>query len=89
MQDDECGPLLGGSWVVISGVIKSPNMGYNYSYLTSSPTHNYPWTSKWVGSGGGGGEVGGSAVSQESVSLVTEAKIFASCRRTRPPIPAL
>ena len=38
--------LLGGSWVVISGVI-SPliNMGHNYSYLTYSPlitTHEPP-----------------------------------------------
>ena len=26
--------LLGGSWVVISGVISPLNMGYNYRYLT-------------------------------------------------------
>ena len=25
---------------------KSPNMGYNYSYLTYYPTYNYPGTSK-------------------------------------------
>ena len=39
--------LLGGSWVVISGVI-SPlakfklNLGYNYSYPTYNPTYIYP-----------------------------------------------
>ena len=35
-------PLLGGSWVVISGVMKSPNLGYNYSYPTYHPTYNDP-----------------------------------------------
>ena len=29
--------LLGGSWVVISGVFQPPKMGYNYSYPTSPP----------------------------------------------------
>ena len=36
--------LLGGSWVVISGVYKSPHMGndyINYSYPSYSPTSNY------------------------------------------------
>ena len=33
--------VLGGSWVVIRGVM-SPNMGYNYSYPASDPTYNYP-----------------------------------------------
>ena len=39
LEMDEEGPgfgvarlLLGGSWVVISGVISPPNMGYNYGY---------------------------------------------------------
>ena len=30
--------LLGGSWVVISEVIRFPNMGSKHSY----PTYNYP-----------------------------------------------
>ena len=29
--------LLGGSWVVIGGVISPPNMGYKYSYPTYDP----------------------------------------------------
>ena len=35
---------LGGSMVVISGVIsfKSPNMGYHYNSPTYNPTSNYP-----------------------------------------------
>ena len=34
--------LLGGSWVVISGVItsyKSPTIGYSYSYPTHKPSY--------------------------------------------------
>ena len=34
--------LLGGSRVVVSGVFKSRNMGYKYSYPTYNPTYNYP-----------------------------------------------
>ena len=34
--------VLGGSWVVISGGCKSPNMGYNSSYPTYNPTSYYP-----------------------------------------------
>ena len=30
--------LLGGSWVFISGVIKSPSKGYKYSYPTYNST---------------------------------------------------
>ena len=33
--------VLGGSWVVISGVTSAPNMGYNYSYPTFNRTVNY------------------------------------------------
>ena len=32
--------MLGGSWVVISGGYKSPNIGNNYSYPTYDPTYN-------------------------------------------------
>ena len=38
---DDC-KSLGGSWVVISGVYKSLNIGYNYSYPTYKPRYNYP-----------------------------------------------
>ena len=34
--------MLGGSWVVISGVIKSSDMGDNYSCLTYSSSYNHP-----------------------------------------------
>ena len=34
--------FLGGSWVVIRGGYKPPNMAYNYSYPTYNPTYNYP-----------------------------------------------
>ena len=34
--------LLGGSWVVISGVRSPLIMGRMYSYPTYSPTRNYP-----------------------------------------------
>ena len=33
---------LGGSWVVISRVFKSPNMGYKYGYPTYTSTSNNP-----------------------------------------------
>ena len=34
--------LFGGSWVVISGGYKSPNMAYKYSYPNNNPIYNYP-----------------------------------------------
>ena len=34
--------LLGGSWMVFKWGYKSPNMGYNYSYLTYNRTYSYP-----------------------------------------------
>ena len=41
--------LLGGSWVVISGVV-SPNIGYNHSYPTCNllkTPHEPPSSSVW------------------------------------------
>ena len=87
MQDDECEPLLGGSGVVISGVISPLIWVIIIVTLLLTPLITTPEPPSGWGRGRGG--VGGFAVSQESVSLVTEAKLFASCRRTRPPIPAL
>ena len=41
-QDPKPSTLLGGSWVVISGGYKSPNMGYKYSYPTYNLTSFLP-----------------------------------------------